>query len=105
VCYLLTELSVIRHEPDHHLLECAPAVTAEVHRHGEHCTSALWIVRTVSVARSGELLNIPKVGRLAKKAHAEVAVAPAFDFAGALRRVVDPPGALLFVLAIIGARA
>ncbi len=41
VCYPLTELSVIRHEPDNRFLECAFAADAEFIGHGEHGTRAL----------------------------------------------------------------
>ena len=69
VCYPLTELSVIRHEPDNRFLECAFAAdvefivtvnTAPGHFDRKH-------YQTVSVARPGEFLNVPEVGRLVKK--------------------------------------
>jgi predicted nucleic acid-binding protein len=40
VCYPLTELSVVRHEPDNRFLECALAAR-RIHRHGEHGVRAL----------------------------------------------------------------
>ena len=69
VCYPLTELNVIRHEPDNRFLECAFAAdvefivtvnTAPGHFDRKH-------YQTVSVARPGEFLNVPEVGRLVKK--------------------------------------
>ena len=69
VCYPLTELSVIRHEPDNRFLECALAVSAEfivtVNTAPGHFDRKQY--QAVSVARPGEFLNVPEVGRLVKK--------------------------------------
>ena len=69
VCYPLTELSVIRHEPDNRFLECALAADAEfivtVNTAPGHFDRKQY--QTVSVARPGEFLNVPDVGRLVKK--------------------------------------
>jgi predicted nucleic acid-binding protein len=63
VCYPLTELSVIRHEPDNRFLECALAGNAEfivtVNTAPGHFDRKQY--QTVSVARPGEFLN---AGRL-----------------------------------------
>ena len=69
VCYPLTELSVIRHEPDNRFLECALASGAEfivtVNTAPGHFDRKHY--QSVSVARPGEFLNVPDVGRLVKK--------------------------------------
>ena len=69
VCYPLTELSVIRHEPDNRFLECALAADAEfivtVNTAPGHFDRKQY--QAVSVARPGEFLNVPEVGRLVKK--------------------------------------
>ena len=69
VCYPLTELSVIRHEPDNRFLECALAANAEfivtVNTAPGHFDRKQY--QAVSVARPTEFLNIPEVGRLVKK--------------------------------------
>ena len=69
VCYPLTELSVIRHEPDNRFLECALAASAEfivtVNTAQGHFDRQQY--QTVSVMRPGEFLNLPEVGRLVKK--------------------------------------
>jgi predicted nucleic acid-binding protein len=69
VCYPLTELSVIRHEPDNRFLECALAASAEVivtaNTASGHFDRKQY--QAVNVARPGELLNIPEVGRLVKR--------------------------------------
>ena len=69
VCYPLTELSVIRHEPDNRFLECALAASAEfvvtVNTAPGHFDRKHY--QSVSVARPGEFLNVPDVGRLVKK--------------------------------------
>jgi len=69
VCYPLTELSVIRHEPDNRFLECALAASAEfivtVNTAQGHFDRKQY--QTVSVMRPGEFLNLPEVGRLVKK--------------------------------------
>ena len=59
VCYPLTELSVIRHEPDNRFLECALAAERGVHRHGEHGTRALRS-EAVSSGERGEARRIPE---------------------------------------------
>lgn len=69
VCHPLTELSVIRHEPDNRFLECALAASAEfivtVNTAQGHFDRKQY--QTVSVMRPGEFLNVPEVGRLVKK--------------------------------------
>ena len=69
VCYPLTELSVIRHEPDNRFLECALAADAAfivtVNTAPGHFDRKQY--QAVSVARPGEFLNVPEVGRLVKK--------------------------------------
>jgi predicted nucleic acid-binding protein len=69
VCYPLTELSVIRHEPDNRFLECALAANAEfiitVNTALGHFDRKQY--QTVSLARPSEFLNVPEVGRLVKK--------------------------------------
>lgn len=69
VCYPLTELSVIRHEPDNRFLECALAVSAEfivtVNTAPGHFDRKQY--QAVIVARPGEFLNVPDVGRLVRK--------------------------------------
>ena len=68
VCDPLTELSVIRHEPDNRFLECALAASAEfivtVNAAPGHFDRKHY--QSVSVARPGEFLNVPDVGRLVK---------------------------------------
>lgn len=69
VCYPLTELNVIRHEPDNRFLECALAADAEfivtVNTAPGHFDRKQY--QAVRVARPGEFLNVPEVGRLVKK--------------------------------------
>jgi predicted nucleic acid-binding protein len=69
VCHPLTELSVIRHEPDNRFLECALAAGVEfivtVNTAPGHFDRKQY--QTVSVMRPGEFLNLPDVGRLVKK--------------------------------------
>ena len=69
VCHPLTELSVIRHEPDNRFLECALAADAEfivtVNTAPGHFDRKLY--QTVAVVRPSEFLQLPDVGRLAKK--------------------------------------
>lgn len=69
ICYPLTELSVIRHEPDNRFLECAFAVTADfivtVNTAPGHFDQKAF--QSVGVARPGEFLNRPDVGRLVKR--------------------------------------
>ena len=64
VCYPLTELSVIRHEPDNRFLECALAANAEfivaVNTAPGHFDRRQY--QAVNVARPGEFLNVPDVG-------------------------------------------
>jgi predicted nucleic acid-binding protein len=65
----LTELNIIRHEPDNRFLECALVASAEfivtVNTAPGHFDRKQY--QTASVARPGEFLNIPEVGRLVKK--------------------------------------
>ena len=69
VCYPLTELSVIRHEPDNRFLECPLAADAKfivtVNTAPGHFDRKQY--QAVSVARPSEFLNVPEVGRLVKK--------------------------------------
>lgn len=69
VCYPLTELRIIRHEPDNRFLECALAVSAEfiitVNTAPGHFDRKRY--QAVSVVRPGEFPNLPDVGRLVKK--------------------------------------
>ena len=69
VCHPLTELSVIRHEPDNRFLECALAATADfivtVNTAPGHFDRRKY--QDVNVVRPGEFLNLPAVGRLVKK--------------------------------------
>jgi predicted nucleic acid-binding protein len=69
VCYPLTELSVIRHEPDNRFLECALAADADfivtVNTAPGHFDRKQF--QAVSVVRPGEFLNVPQVGRVVKK--------------------------------------
>jgi predicted nucleic acid-binding protein len=69
VCYPLTDLRVIRHEPDNRFLECALAVSAEfivtVNTAPGHFDRKQY--QTTGVMRPGEFLNLPEVGRLVKK--------------------------------------
>ena len=65
----LTELNVIRHEPDNRFVECALAASADfivtVNTAPGHFDRKQY--HTVGVVRPGELLNLPEVGRLVKK--------------------------------------
>jgi predicted nucleic acid-binding protein len=69
VCHPLTELNVIRHEPDNRFLECALAAGADfivtVNTAPGHFDREKY--QRVSVVRPGEFLNLPAVGRLVKK--------------------------------------
>ena len=69
VCYPLTELSVIRHEPDNRFLECALAADAEfivtVNTAPGHFDRKQY--QSVTVATPSEFLNFPDVGRLVKR--------------------------------------
>jgi predicted nucleic acid-binding protein len=68
-CHPLTELNVIRHEPDNRFLECALAIDADyiitVNTAPGHFDQKQY--QTVSVLRPGEFLNLVEVGRLVKK--------------------------------------
>lgn len=68
-CCPLTELNVIRHEPDNRFLECALAINADciitVNTAPGHFDRKRY--QTVSVLRPGEFLNLEEVGRLVKK--------------------------------------
>ena len=68
VCYPLTELNVIRHEPDNRFLECALAANAEfiitVNTAPGHFDRKLY--QGSAVVRPGEFLNLPAVVRLVK---------------------------------------
>ena len=67
--YPLTELHIIRHEPDNRFLECALAARADfiitVNTAPGHFDRKLY--QTVSVVTPGVFLNLPEVGRLVKK--------------------------------------
>lgn len=69
VCYPLTELSIIRHEPDNRFLECALVADAAfiitVNTAPGHFDRKVY--QDVTVMRPGEFLNLPEVGRLIKK--------------------------------------
>jgi predicted nucleic acid-binding protein len=69
VCYPLTELSIIRHEPDNRFLECALAASAEfivtVNTAPGHFDRKEY--QSVRVARPGEFLNLPEGARLVNK--------------------------------------
>ena len=68
VCHPLTDLSVIRHEPDNRFLECAFAVNADfivtVNTAPGHFDRKAF--QSVGVVRPSEFLNLPEVGRLVK---------------------------------------
>jgi len=68
VCYPLTELHSIRHEPDNRFLECALAANADfiitVNTAPGHFDRRTY--QAVSVVRPGEFLSLPEVGRLVK---------------------------------------
>src|SRR4029450_7528173 len=69
VRYPLTELSVIRHEPDNRFLECALAANAEfivtVNTAPGHFDRKQY--QEVRVARPGEFLNVPGEGRVVER--------------------------------------
>jgi predicted nucleic acid-binding protein len=69
VCYPLTELRVIRHEPDNRFLECAFAADANfiltVNTAAGHFDQKRY--QTVRVARPSEFLNLAEVVRLVKR--------------------------------------
>jgi hypothetical protein len=56
VCYPLTELSVIRHEPDNRFLECALAADRGIHCHSEYCSRPLRS-QAVPIGKRGEALD------------------------------------------------
>ncbi|HEX6314246.1 MAG TPA: hypothetical protein VFZ73_05275, partial [Gemmatimonadaceae bacterium] len=68
VCHPLTELSVIRHEPDNRFLECALVADAEfivtVNTAPGHFDRKQY--QSVNVASPSEFLNVPDIGRLVK---------------------------------------
>jgi predicted nucleic acid-binding protein len=68
VCHPLTELSVIRHEPDNRFLECALAASADfivtVNTAPGHFDRKQY--QDVAVVRPGEFLNLADVERLVK---------------------------------------
>lgn len=68
-CHPLTELSVIRHEPDNRFLECALAASADfiitVNTAPGHFDRKQY--QSVRVLRPGEFLNLPEVGGLVRK--------------------------------------
>ena len=69
VCYPLTELRVIRHEPDNRFLECAFAADADyiitVNTAPGHFDQKLY--QTVRVVTPGEFLNFDSVSRLVRR--------------------------------------
>ncbi len=69
VCYPLTELRVIRHEPDNRFLECAFAADADyiitVNTAPGHFDQQLY--QTVRVVTPGEFLNFDSVSRLVRR--------------------------------------
>lgn len=69
VCYPLTELSIIRHEPDNRFLECALVADAAFIITVNTAPGRFdrKVYQDVTVMRPGEFLNLPEVGRLIKK--------------------------------------
>lgn len=69
VCYPLTELGVIRHEPDNRFLECALATRADfivtVNTAPGHFDRKRY--QSVSVSRPSGFLSLPEVARLVMK--------------------------------------
>ncbi len=69
LCHPLTELNVIRHEPDNRFLECALVADVDfivtVNTAPGHLDRKRF--QTVSVVRPGEFLRLPDVGRLMKR--------------------------------------
>ena len=69
VCHPLTELRIIRHEPDNRFLECALVTNADflvtVNTAPGHFDRKKY--QSVSVVRPGEFLNLPEVARLVRK--------------------------------------
>jgi len=67
--YPLTELHIIRHEPDNRFLECALAAAADfiitVNTAPGHFDRKIY--QTVGVVTPGEFLNVAEVVRLVKK--------------------------------------
>ena len=68
LCYPLTELNVIRHEPDNRFLECALAAQADfiitVNTAPGHFDRKQY--QSSAVLRPGEFLNLPAAVRLVK---------------------------------------
>ena len=69
VCYPLTELRVIRHEPDNRFLECAFAADADyiitVNTARGHFDQKQY--QAVRVVTPGEFLNLDSVSRLVRR--------------------------------------
>ena len=69
VCHPLTELRIIRHEPDNRFLECALVASADfiitVNTASGHFDRKKY--QSVSVVSPGEFLNLPEVARLVRK--------------------------------------
>ena len=69
VCYPLTELRVIRHEPDNRFLECAFAADADyiitVNTARGHFDQKQY--QTVRVVTPGEFLNLDSVSKLVRR--------------------------------------
>jgi predicted nucleic acid-binding protein len=69
LCHPMTELHVIRHEPDNRFLECALAINADflitVNTASGHFDRKQF--QTVRVVTPGEFLNRPEVALLVKK--------------------------------------
>ena len=69
VCHPLTDLNVIRHEPDNRFVECALAASADfivtVNTAPGHFDRKQY--QGVGVVRPGEFLNLTDVGRLVRK--------------------------------------
>jgi putative PIN family toxin of toxin-antitoxin system len=69
VCHPLTELNVIRHEPDNRFLECALAASADfivtVNTAPGHFDRKQY--QTAAVVRPGEFLNLAAVGQLVER--------------------------------------
>jgi predicted nucleic acid-binding protein len=68
-CHPLTELSVIRHEPDNRFLECALAASADfiitVNTAPGHFDGKQY--QSVRILRPGEFLNLPEVAGLVRR--------------------------------------
>lgn len=69
LCHPLTELRIIRHEPDNRFLECALAASASfiitVNTAPGHFDQKRY--QTASVVTPGAFLKLPQVGRLVSK--------------------------------------